>query len=177
MAHSYSHLYGIPTTGLRFFTVYGPWGRPDMALFKFADRMLHNEPIEIYNHGKMQRDFTYVDDIVKGIINMLDKPSQPSPNWDPNSPDPATSSCNYRIYNIGNSAPSNLMSYIAALEAALGIEAKKQFMPLQPGDVVSTYADTTLLQNDFSYKPNTKIETGVEKFVKWYQNEYNSIKT
>lgn len=172
MAHAYSSLYQLPTTGLRFFTVYGPWGRPDMALFKFTKAILADEPIDVYNHGKMVRDFTYVGDIVSGILRAIDHPAQPDANWDGDHPNPATSYAPYRIYNIGNSQPVSLMEYIHALEKALGKEAKMHMLPMQPGDVSATYADTTRLQNDLSYRPETSVEKGIQAFVDWYVDYY-----
>lgn len=174
MAHSYASLFHLPCTGLRFFTVYGPWGRPDMALFKFAKNILAGKPIDIYNHGKMTRDFTYVDDIVEGVDRALQKPAQPDPNWDSNHPDPATSYAPYRIYNIGNSQPVPLMDYIHALEDALGKKAEYHFMDMQAGDVPSTSADVSRLQKDFGYKPKTSVQEGVKKFVEWYLMFYGA---
>ncbi|HDU4089788.1 TPA: NAD-dependent epimerase, partial [Klebsiella aerogenes] len=167
MAHTYAHLYGIPTTGLRFFTVYGPWGRPDMALFKFTKAMLEGGSIDVYNHGKMKRDFTYIDDIVEAIIRLQNVVPQPDPDWTVESGSPATSSAPYRVYNIGNSSPVELMDYITALEDALGIEAKKNMMPMQPGDVMETSADTADLYNTIDFKPETSVRKGVENFVCW----------
>lgn len=172
MAHTYSHLYGLPTTGLRFFTVYGPWGRPDMALFLFTKAMLEGRPIDVFNHGKMQRDFTYIDDIVEGVIRTLDRTSEANPEWDAEHPDPATSKAPWRVYNIGNSSPVELMDYIAAIEKALGMEAKKNFLPLQAGDVPATYANVEDLVADVGYQPNTPVEDGVAKFVQWYRGYY-----
>ncbi|HCA3527317.1 TPA: NAD-dependent epimerase [Klebsiella quasipneumoniae] len=172
MAHTYAHLYGIPTTGLRFFTVYGPWGRPDMALFKFTKAMLEGGSIDVYNHGKMKRDFTYIDDIVEAIIRLQNVVPQPDPDWTVESGSPATSSAPYRVYNIGNSSPVELMDYITALEDALGIEAKKNMMPLQPGDVMETSADTADLYNTIDFKPETSVRKGVENFVCWYKKYY-----
>ena len=172
MAHTYSHLYGLPTTGLRFFTVYGPWGRPDMALFKFTRAILANEPIQVFNYGNHMRDFTYIDDIVDGVIRVLDKPAQPNPEWDGAHPDPGTSKAPWRVYNIGNNNPVNLMDYIGALEDALGKEAIKEFLPLQPGDVPDTYAKVDELIADFDYKPNMPVKKGVWKFVDWYRKYY-----
>ena len=172
MTHTYSHLYQIPTTGLRFFTVYGPWGRPDMALFKFTKAILAGEPIDVYNYGKHRRDFTYIDDIVEGVVRVLDKPATINPDWDSDSPDPATSSAPWRVYNIGNNKPVELMDYIRALENALGRKAKINLLPLQSGDVPDTYADTNSLTRQFNYKPATKIRLGVEKFAKWYLSNY-----
>jgi len=168
MAHSYAHLYRIPCTGLRFFTVYGPWGRPDMALFKFTDAILAGRPIQVYNNGNMVRDFTYVDDVVEGIVKVLDQPAAPNPEWNGKSPDPATSTAPYRIYNIGNSRPVNLMRYIEVLETCLARKAVIDFQPMQPGDVPETCADTTELEKAVGYKPDTPIEVGVQRFVEWY---------
>ena len=173
MAHTYSHLYGLPTTGLRFFTVYGPFDRPDMALQKFTRAIMNDEPITVFNYGKHRRDFTYIDDIVEGIIRILDKPALPNSDWDCSNPDPATSSAPYRIYNIGNNNPVELMSYIEALESSLGRKAEKEFRPLQPGDVPDTYADVDDLVEQFGYKPSMSIKQGVEKFARWYK-DYNS---
>ena len=170
MAHSYSHLYGLPTTGLRFFTVYGPYDRPDMALQNFARAIIADEPIKVYNYGNHKRDFTYIDDIVEGIIKTLDRPPSPNPDWDSNKPDPATSSAPYRVYNIGNNHPIELMDYIEALETSLGKTAKKELLPFQPGDVPDTYADIDDLVNEFSYKPNTSVKQGVENFVAWFKD-------
>lgn len=172
MAHSYSHLYGIPTTGLRFFTVYGPWGRPDMALFKFTRAILAGETIPVYHFGQHRRDFTYIDDIVEGIIRVLEKPAQPNPQWSGKSPDPATSMAPWRLYNIGNQEPVILMDYIAALEQALGMNANKQLLPMQPGDVPDTYADVEDLVEQFGYQPSTRIVDGVAAFVAWYRDFY-----
>ena len=170
MAHTYSHLYQIPTTGLRFFTVYGPWGRPDMALFKFTKAMLANEPIDVYNYGKHRRDFTYIDDIVEGVVRVLDRPATASSNWDSNKPDPSTSSAPWRVYNIGNNKSVELMDYIHALEEALGRKAKINLLPLQPGDVPDTWADSKGLVEQLEYKPNTRVEDGISSFVSWYEN-------
>lgn len=172
MGHTYSHLYGLPTTGLRFFTVYGPWGRPDMALFKFTKAMLAGEKIPVFNFGKHRRDFTYVDDIVEGVIRVLDRPATPNPNWQGNAPDPGTSSAPWRVYNIGNNAPVNLMDYIAALENALGVKAQMEMLPLQPGDVPDTYADVTDLIEQFDYKPATPVHEGIARFVQWYREYF-----
>ncbi len=174
MAHTYSHLYDLPTTGLRFFTVYGPWGRPDMALFKFTRAMLAGEKIQVFNYGKHSRDFTYVDDIVEGVVRVLDKPAKPNTLWNGDNPDPGTSLAPWRVYNIGNNNPVELMDYIGALENSLGIKAEKELLPLQPGDVPDTYADVDDLVEEFSYKPLININQGVENFVKWYK-EYNSL--
>ncbi|MDR5898918.1 NAD-dependent epimerase [Halomonas vilamensis] len=172
MAHTYSHLYGIPTTGLRFFTVYGPWGRPDMALFKFTQAILAGEAIPVYHFGQHRRDFTYIDDIVEGIIRVLEKPAQSNPQWSGLAPDPATSKAPWRLYNIGNQQPIVLMDYIAALENALGITANKQLLPMQPGDIPDTYADVEDLVEQFGYQPATRVEDGVAEFVRWYRNFY-----
>lgn len=171
MAHTYSHLFGLPTTGLRFFTVYGPWGRPDMALFLFAKAIMEGKPIDVFNHGQMMRDFTYVDDIVEGVIRVLDRPAAPAADYCADRPDPAASNVPYRVFNIGNSQPVKLMEYIEALEKALGKVAGKRFLPLQPGDVPATFADTALLDEWTGFKPATSIEEGVARFVAWY-NEY-----
>lgn len=168
MAHTYSHLYGIPTTGLRFFTVYGPWGRPDMSPFLFTDAILNHHPIKVFNHGDMLRDFTYIDDIVEGVIRVLDHTATPNVDWRAEQPDPATSSAPYRVYNIGNSHPVRLMDFIAAIEIACGHEAEKEFLPMQPGDVYQTNADTALLQSEQGYKPCTLMMEGVKKTVEWY---------
>ena len=173
MAHTYSHLYGLPTTGLRFFTVYGPWGRPDMALFKFTKAMLEGKSIDVYNYGKMKRDFTYIDDIAEAIIRLQDVIPEPNGKWTVESGSPATSSAPYRVYNIGNSSPVELMDYIQALEDALGIEVKKNMLPLQPGDVLETSADTKALYEVIGFKPETTVKDGVKKFVDWYRNFYN----
>lgn len=173
MAHTYSHLYGLPTTGLRFFTVYGPWGRPDMALFKFTKKIMNDEEIDIYNNGDMQRDFTYIDDIVEGIVRIQDVVPAKQPDWTVETGSAADSSAPYRIYNIGNGKSEKLMDYIEALEDSLGIEAKKNFMPMQPGDVYKTYADTNGLFEVTGYKPETPIKQGVENFVQWYRDFYN----
>jgi UDP-glucuronate 4-epimerase len=172
MAHTYSNLYNISTTGLRFFTVYGPWGRPDMAPMLFADAILNDRAIKVFNHGNMSRDFTYVDDIVSGIIKVIDNPSKANDKFDANNPNPSISSAPYKIYNIGNNAPVSLMDFIKTLETKIGIEAKKNFLPIQDGDVVSTYADTSGLINDFGYKPDTKLANGIGEFVKWYREFY-----
>ncbi len=172
MAHTYSHLYGIPTTGLRFFTVYGPWGRPDMALFIFTRKILAGEPIDVYNHGRHKRDFTYIDDIVEGVIRTLDKVAEPNPQWDSDHPDSASSRAPYRLYNIGNNQPVELMYFIETLEKALGREAKKNFLPLQPGDVPATYADIDDLTEAVGFRPSTPIEEGIQRFVDWYLDYY-----
>ncbi len=172
MAHTYSYLYKIPTTGLRFFTVYGPWGRPDMALFKFTKSILDNKSIDVFNHGNHTRDFTYIDDIVEGVLNTLDYPATANNDWNGNHPDPATSKAPWRIYNIGNNKPVKLMDYINALEKALGKKAKIDFLPLQPGDVPDTNANVHNLISKFNYTPKTSIDQGISNFVKWYKNYY-----
>ena len=172
MAHTYSHLYRLPTTGLRFFTVYGPWGRPDMALFLFTKAILEGRPIDVFNHGKMRRDFTYIDDIVEGVFRVSGKIPAPNPDWDGDSPDPATSSAPYKIYNIGNNNPVELMGFIEAIEKALGKKAEKNFLPLQAGDVPATYADVDDLIKDVGFKPSTSIGEGVARFVDWYREYY-----
>ncbi len=172
MAHSYSYLYKLPTTGLRFFTVYGPWGRPDMALFKFTKAILDGKPINLFNNGKHSRDFTYIDDIVEGVLKILDSPASINNNWDSGNPDPANSKAPWCVYNIGNNKPVKLMDYVDALEKALGKKAKLNFLPLQPGDVIDTYADVENLKEKFNYKPSTSVVNGVAKFIKWYQDYY-----
>jgi UDP-glucuronate 4-epimerase len=172
MAHVYSHLYNIPTTGLRFFTVYGPWGRPDMALFLFTKAILEKKPIEVFNHGKMVRDFTYVDDIVEGIKRVVDSPPAGDVNWDAKSPEPSLSTAPYKIYNIGNNSPVTLLNFIQAIEEELGIKAIKNLKPLQPGDVPATYADVSDLVRDLNYKPNTSVKKGIENFINWYKAYY-----
>lgn len=174
MAHTYSHLFGLPTTGLRFFTVYGPWGRPDMALFLFTKAILQGQPIDVFNHGQMVRDFTYIDDIVQGVIRVLDKPATPDPAFNPAQPDTATSNAPYRVFNIGNSQPTPLMDYIQALETALGREAQKNYLPMQAGDVPATNADTRELDAWVGFKPNTPVTQGVQRFVDWYREFYKS---
>ena len=174
MAHTYSHLYGLPTTGLRFFTVYGPWGRPDMALFLFTKAILEGRPIDVFNHGRMRRDFTYIDDIVEGVIRTSDHTAPPNPAWDSDCPDPATSTAPYRIYNIGNNNPVELMHLIGTLEQALGRTAVKNMLPMQPGDVPATYADVAALEQDVGFAPKTSIETGVARFVAWYRAYYGA---
>ncbi len=169
MAHTYSHLYKIPTTGLRFFTVYGPWGRPDMALFLFTKAIFENRPIDVFNYGEMQRDFTFVDDIVEGVIRVNDYPPTPNPEWNSVAKDPSTSSAPYKVYNIGNNNPVKLMDFITALENKIGIKAEKNMLPIQPGDVPSTYADLTDLMSDLDYKPQTSIQEGIDQFVDWYR--------
>ena len=168
MAHTYSHLFDLPTTGLRFFTVYGPWGRPDMALFKFARAMLRGEAIDVYNNGQMVRDFTYIDDIVEGVIRVVDKVATPDPDFDASAPDPHSSHAPFRVFNIGNGTPVPLLDYISALESALGIEAKKNMMPMQPGDVPMTNADTSELADWVGFAPNTDVKDGVQRFAEWY---------
>jgi UDP-glucuronate 4-epimerase len=172
MAHTYSSLYGLPTTGLRFFTVYGPWGRPDMALFLFTKAILSGQPIDVFNNGKMQRDFTYIDDIVEGVIRVMDRTPAPNPLWTGNEPDPGTSYAPYRIYNIGNNQPVELLRFIEVLEDAVGRKAEKNFLPLQPGDVPATYADVDDLMRDVGFKPATSIEDGIRRFVEWYRGYY-----
>ena len=172
MAHSYANLYGLPTTGLRFFTVYGPWGRPDMAYFSFAKAIFEQTPIQIFNHGQLMRDFTYIDDIVEGVVQTAYHPARPDPDFDPRHPDSGTSSAPWRIFNIGNGQPVQLMDYITALETALGIEAKKNFMPIQPGDVPATWADTSRLDSWVGFKPDTPVTEGVARFVDWYRTYY-----
>jgi len=173
MAHTYSHLFGLPTTGLRFFTVYGPWGRPDMALFLFAKAILEGRPIDVFNHGNMMRDFTYVDDIVEGVLRVLDRPAASNPAYDAAVPDPATSNVPYRVFNIGNNQPVRLMDYVAALESAIGRVAEKRMLPMQPGDVPATYADTSLLDEWVSFRPATPVTEGVARFVQWYLDYYD----
>ena len=172
MAHSYSHLYHVPCTGLRFFTVYGPWGRPDMALFLFTKAILEGRPIDVFNYGKMQRDFTYIDDIVEGVARVLDKIPGPDPGWSGEAPDPGTSYAPYRIYNIGNNQPVELMRFIEIIEDALGRKAKKNLLPLQPGDVPATYADIDDLVRDVGFRPATPLEVGIPEFIKWYRAYY-----
>jgi UDP-glucuronate 4-epimerase len=174
MAHTYSHLYGLPTTGLRFFTVYGPWGRPDMAPFLFTKAILAGKPIDVFNHGNMERDFTYMDDIVEGVVRVMRRIPQPNPNWDALRPDPGSSSAPYRVYNIGNHQPESLLHFIETLEHCLGKTAVKNLLPLQPGDVVSTCADVADLQRDIGFKPHTTIEEGLAVFVKWYLDYYGT---
>ncbi|TVR01681.1 MAG: NAD-dependent epimerase [Desulfovibrionales bacterium] len=170
MAHTYSYLYNIPTTGLRFFTVYGPWGRPDMALFLFTKAILEDRPIAVFNHGKMQRDFTYVDDIVEGVLRVIDHAPAGNPAWNGRSPDPSSSPAPWKVYNIGNSDKVELIQFIEALEDALGKKAQKNFLPLQPGDVPATWADTTDLEHDLGYRPNTPVQVGIQRFVEWYRD-------
>lgn len=172
MAHSYSHLYGLPATGLRFFTVYGPWGRPDMAYFLFTKAILSGKPIKIFNNGKMKRDFTYIDDIIEGVVRVIDKPPQPNPEWDKMNPDPASSWCPYHIYNIGNNQQEDLMRYIEVLEDCLGQKAVKEFLPMQNGDVKETFANVDDLVQAINFKPRTSIEEGLRRFVDWYKAYY-----
>lgn len=172
LAHTYSHLFGLPTTGLRFFTVYGPWGRPDMALFKFTRNILEGKPIEIYNFGRHKRDFTYIDDIVEGVVRILDKLPEPNPSWSGDNPDPGTSRAPYRIYNIGSHRPVELMRFIEVLEDTLGIKAIKQFLPMQPGDIPATFADVSDLIQAVGYAPATPLEEGIARFVAWYKEYY-----
>ncbi|MEI7037227.1 NAD-dependent epimerase [Fulvimonas yonginensis] len=174
MAHAYSHLYGLPTTGLRFFTVYGPWGRPDMSPMLFAERISRGEPIDVFNHGHHSRDFTYIDDIVEGVIRTLDHPAQPDPAYDAEQPNPGTSSAPYRVYNIGNDQPVQLLRFIELLEQNLGRTVQKRLLPMQPGDVPDTWADVSALRRDVGYAPDTSIEDGVARFVRWYR-EYRSL--
>jgi UDP-glucuronate 4-epimerase len=172
MAHTYSHLYGLPTTGLRFFTVYGPWGRPDMSPILFADRISRGEPIDVFNHGHHSRDFTYIDDIVEGVIRTLDRPAQPDPAYDAELPNPGTSSAPYRVYNLGNDQPVQLLRFIELLEQNLGRTVEKRLLPMQPGDVPDTWADVSALRRDVGYAPNTSIEDGVARFVEWYREYF-----
>jgi len=172
MAHTYSHLYQLPTTGLRFFTVYGPWGRPDMAYFLFTRAILGSKPIDVYNYGKMRRDFTYIDDIVEGVVRVLDRRAEPNLNWDGKLPDPGTSKAPWRIYNIGNNNPVELMDFIQAIEDALGKKAKKNMMSIQPGDMLETYADIDTLIEETDFKPTTSIHEGIQSFVSWYREYY-----
>ena len=172
MAHTYSHLFRVPTTGLRFFTVYGPWGRPDMALFLFTKAILEGQPINVFNHGRMQRDFTYVDDIVEGVVRVADRVATADPDYDPASPDPSTSNAPYRVFNIGNHNPVPLLDFIAAIENALGRKAEMNMMPLQDGDVPATYADVQALQAWTGFTPATPITSGIERFVAWYRSYY-----
>ncbi len=174
MAHTYSHLYSLPTTGLRFFTVYGPWGRPDMAYFSFAKAILSGTPIQIFNHGNMKRDFTYVDDIVEGMVRLIPKPPQANPQWDAQKPVAGSSHAPYKVYNIGNHSPVKLLDFIAILEDKLDVEAKKEFLPMQPGDVEETFADVSELMNDVGFKPSTPLEVGLAKFVEWYRDYYKA---
>ncbi len=173
MAHTYSHLYGIKTTGLRFFTVYGPWGRPDMAPMLFADAILHGRPINVFNYGKMQRDFTYIDDIVEGVVRVIEHSAEPNEDFDYRAPDPASSPAPYRVYNIGNGRPVKLLEFITTLEKHLGKKAKMNMMPMQPGDVEATWADTSALEKDVGYRPSTDLDRGIGEFVKWYREFYS----
>ena len=173
MAHTYSHLYGIPATGLRFFTVYGPWGRPDMAYFIFTRSIVEGRPIQIFNEGRMRRDFTYIDDIVEGVRRIMEKPPAGSPDWSGDAPDPATSTAPHVVYNIGNNQPVELMRMIETLESALGIKAEKVMLPMQPGDVPATYADVADLEREVGFRPDTSIEDGLGRFVQWYRREWN----
>jgi UDP-glucuronate 4-epimerase len=172
MAHTYAHLYGLPSTGLRFFTVYGPWGRPDMALFLFTRAILEDRPIDVFNFGKMRRDFTYIDDIIEGVARVLDRAPMPDPAWDRDTPDPGTSYAPYRIYNIGNNKPVELLHFIEVVEKCLGREARKNLLPLQPGDVSVTYADISELERDIGFKPQTSLEEGIPRFIDWYRKYY-----
>jgi len=172
MAHTYSHLFNLPTTGLRFFTVYGPWGRPDMALFLFTKAILEDKPIDVFNYGDMQRDFTYIDDIVEGVVRVIDKPPKKDKCWSGRRPNPASSKAPYRVYNIGNGSPVKLLDFIEAIENALGKKAKKNFLPMQMGDVKATWADTFTLERDFNYKPSTPIQKGINNFISWYRKFY-----
>ncbi|MEQ1530800.1 MAG: NAD-dependent epimerase [Methylococcales bacterium] len=172
MAHTYSHLYKLPTTGLRFFTVYGPWGRPDMSLFMFTQNIMAGKPIDVFNYGNHRRDFTYIDDIVEGVVRVIDKPAQPNLDWTSDDPDSSSSHAPYRVYNIGNNNPVHLLTFIETLEKCLGMSAIKNLLPIQPGDVPDTYADVIDLVNDLGYKPTTGIETGINNFVEWYRQFY-----
>ena len=174
MAHTYSHLFNLPTTGLRFFTVYGPWGRPDMALFLFTKAILENRPIDVFNNGKMERDFTYIDDIVEGVFRVIQRVPESSPVWNGDAPDPASSYCPYRVYNIGNNNKEKLLRYIEVLEECLGRKAEKNFLPMQPGDVPATFANVDDLVKDFNYKPATTLEYGIGKFVDWYKGYFST---
>ena len=173
MAHAYSHLFRLPTTGLRFFTVYGPWGRPDMAFFTFTKNILEGKPIKIFNHGHHSRDFTYVDDIVEGVVRASDRVAAPNPVWSSDAPDPATSNAPFRIYNIGNSEPVQLLDYVAAIEEATGCKAIREYLPMQPGDVADTWADVSDLEKEIGYRPSTSVRDGVAKFVSWYRSYYS----
>lgn len=172
MAHTYSHLYGLHCTGLRFFTVYGPWGRPDMALFLFTNAILEDRPIDVFNHGKMRRDFTYVDDIVEGVVRVMDRPAEPNPGWTGDAPDPSSSYVPYKLYNIGNNQPVELLRFIEIIEECLGKKARKNLLPLQPGDVPATYADIDDLMRDVGFRPDTTLEEGIPRFIAWYMDYY-----
>ena len=172
MAHTYSELYDLPTTGLRFFTVYGPWGRPDMALFKFTKSILEGKEIEVFNYGNHKRDFTYIDDIVSGVIKVIDNPARKNDNWTGKNPDPSSSRAPWKVYNIGNSSPVELNEFINAIETSLGKKAKKKLLPLQPGDVPDTFADVQALEKDFGYRPKTSVLEGIDKFVSWYKEYF-----
>jgi len=172
MAHTYSHLYGLHCTGLRFFTVYGPWGRPDMALFLFTKAILEDRPIDVFNHGKMRRDFTYIDDIVKGVVRVLDRPAEPNPGWSGEAPDPGSSYGPYKLYNIGNNQPVELLRFIEIIEECLGKKARKNLLPMQPGDVPATYANIDDLMRDVGFKPDTTLEEGIPRFIAWYKDYY-----
>ena len=172
MAHTYSHLFNLPTTGLRFFTVYGPWGRPDMALFKFTKSIINGETIKVFNNGNHERDFTYIDDIVEGVIRVANKPAKPDDNWSGDKPDPGSSSAPWRVYNIGNNNPENLMEFIEVIENEIGQKASKEFLPMQPGDVPDTFADIDDLKKDFNFQPSTSLKDGVRKFIDWYFDYY-----
>lgn len=175
MAHTYSHLYSLPTTGLRFFTVYGPWGRPDMSLFRFTRNILEGKPIDVFNYGNHRRDFTYIDDIVDGVVRVIDRPAQANADWSSDNPDPATSFAPYRLYNIGNNNPVHLLAFIETLEKCLGQKAIKNLLPMQPGDVPDTYADISDLARDLGYKPVTQLEDGIRSFVEWYKDFYQVL--
>jgi UDP-glucuronate 4-epimerase len=172
MAHTYSHLYGLACTGLRFFTVYGPWGRPDMALFLFTDAILKGRPIQVFNHGRMQRDFTYIDDIIEGVVRVMERLPEPNSGWSGDRPDPGTSYAAYRLYNIGNNQPVELNDFIRSLEEVLGLQAKKEYLDMQPGDVPATCADVDDLMADVGFKPGTPLRTGIERFAAWYKDYY-----
>jgi UDP-glucuronate 4-epimerase len=175
MAHTYSYLYGLPVTGLRFFTVYGPWGRPDMALFLFTRAILADKPIQVFNHGNLERDFTYIDDIIEGVVSIMDRIPSGNPQWNSDRPDPGSSKVAYRLYNIGNNQPVPLMEFIETIENVLGKKAKKEFLPMQPGDVPSTYADVQDLESEVGFKPNTQIKEGIQKFMEWYLDYYQNL--
>lgn len=172
MAHTYSHLFKVPTTGLRFFTVYGPWGRPDMALFIFTKAILEGRPIQVFNNGNMVRDFTYIADIVEGVVRVIDNPPPGNTNWDATHPDPSTSAAPYKVYNIGNNSPVKLMDFVDAIEQELGKKAVKEYLPMQPGDVAATCADVRDLIANLHYKPDTKVKDGISQFIKWYRSYY-----